>query len=211
MNRTSRQAIDAYSASPALRLRSRVLSAKAAQRPPLAVPPDVRHSSTSLGLGLAAQPSHRARLAGDPRADLMRLREEAADEIDRLLIFLDATEGDTDCEDTDQDGEEPEHDEDAGDREPVLGSVNPTEFGDQARWAGGGADDREDEHDGSEPSLCGTNVMCIIDDRDLEADLGSFDRMIDQTKAGRLADLRYHTMGGWPVSHGEFDDVRPVS
>lgn len=98
MNHASRQAIDAYSASPALRLRFRVLSAKAAQRSPLAAPPDVRPTSTSLGMGLAPQPSYYARLAGDPRAVLMRLREEAADEIDRLLGFLDATDGDVDME-----------------------------------------------------------------------------------------------------------------
>lgn len=102
MNHASRQAIDAYSASPALRLRSRVLSAKASQRRPLTVPPAVGGETP-----MCEHPplSHHARRAGDPREVLMRLREEAADEIDRLLAFLDATEGDTDCEDTDEDAQ----------------------------------------------------------------------------------------------------------
>jgi len=136
MHHASRQTIDAYSASPALRLRSRVLSAKAAQRPPLAVPPAV---GAETPMCAHSQLSGHARRAGDPRAVLMRLREEAADEIDRLLAFLDATEGDTDSEDTDEDGDEPEHTEDDSDREEVC-------------------EDEGAEHDGREPSLGGISA-----------------------------------------------------
>jgi hypothetical protein len=65
-------------------------------------------------------PSHHARLAGSPSAVLMRLREEAAAEIDRLLAFLDATEGDIDKED-------------GGDDEPSLG------------WTRSGAEGSDDD------------------------------------------------------------------
>ncbi|WP_441255759.1 hypothetical protein [Tardiphaga sp. 285_C5_N1_2] len=57
---------------------------------------------------------------------LMRLREEAASEIDRLLEFLDATEGDADLE-------------------PDLGFYNARHYACDAE-----ADDAE-----AEPSLCG--------------------------------------------------------
>jgi hypothetical protein len=68
---------------------------------------------------------------------------------------------------------------------------------------------RELEPDGDdEPSLCGVTVERLIDDSDREADLGSFDRMVDQTKALRTADLRHETLGGWPVQDGEIDDDR---
>lgn len=67
-------------------------------------------------------PSHHARLAGSASAVLMRLREEAAAEIDRLLAFLDATEGDIDRED-------------GADDEPSLG------------WTRSGADGYTDDRE----------------------------------------------------------------
>jgi len=38
-------------------------------------------------------------------------------------------------------------------REPSLGSVNPTIYGVQESWSAGNCDDREDEHDGAEPDV----------------------------------------------------------
>ena len=52
------------------------------------------------------------------------------------------------------------------DGEPSLGSLDRI---DQTKWASGGTDDREDEHDGREPD---------VDD---EPSLGSLDRKMDQT------------------------------
>jgi hypothetical protein len=117
-----------------------------------------------------------------------RLRQEAQDEIERLLSFLDATD-DRDLED---DGVEEDPDQ-----EPSLGAQEPGMYNvDQSRWEKSPRDDFEDEHDGrephgdDEPSLCGIGVSAG-NDQDLEGDnhadeepvLGSFDRMIDQEKS----------------------------
>ncbi len=118
MNQASRQAIDAISASPAIRLRYAIAAAKAPRRPPQSVPPAVGGETLTVS---HPPTSYYAFQAGDPRAVLLRLREEAANEIDRLLEFLDATEGDVDLEGPDEDGAEPEHNEDTGDFEPSLG------------------------------------------------------------------------------------------
>ena len=70
---------------------------------------------------------------GHPLAALLRLRQEAAAEIERLLAFLDETEGDPDAEAPDEptDAEiqhapslyrdDHEDNEDGGDHEPCLG------------------------------------------------------------------------------------------
>lgn len=117
--------------------------------------------------------SHSAARDGHPVASLMRLREQAAAEIDRLLAFLDATDGDPDIEDdpsepTDtrikalggHDAPHTEDDEDGADNEPSLGrpefsfycNENPagdrywqrsTSDGNQDRDQGGN-DDREE-------------------------------------------------------------------
>jgi hypothetical protein len=50
-------------------------------------------------------PAARARQHGHPLAHLMRLRDEAAAEVERLLAFLDATDG---CEDVELNGDEEE-------------------------------------------------------------------------------------------------------
>ena len=55
---------------------------------------------------------------------------------------------------------------------------------------------------------CGITVERLIDDSDREADLGSFDGMIDQTKSLRTTGLNRETLGGWPVQDGEIDDDR---
>jgi hypothetical protein len=117
-----------------------------------------------------------------------RLRQEAQDEIERLLSFLDATD--------DRDLEDDEVEEDP-DQEPSLGAQEPGMYNvDQSRWEKSPQDDLEDEHDGrepngdDEPSLCGIGVSAG-NDQDLEGDnradeepvLGSFDRMLDQEKS----------------------------
>lgn len=51
-------------------------------------------------------------------------------------------------------------------------------------------------------SLCGVSVE-PTGDRDLEADLGTFDRMIDQTKSIRI---RFDRNGQPPVHDGEVND-----
>jgi hypothetical protein len=50
----------------------------------------------------------------------------------------------------------------------------------------------------AEPSLCGVTVQTTSSDQDLEFDLGTFDRMIDQTKSTRITD-------GLGVADGEVE------
>jgi hypothetical protein len=135
-------------------------------------------------------------------AKLAELRAEAAAEVDRLLAFLDATELDADLE---AQGDEldsgPEDDaEDGADDEPSLGSIerHPSEYsagpdngvvngaGHERGWSDGGLDDREDEHDGSEPD---------VDD---EPSLGSFEAMANQADAWRADNP-------WNIVDGEDD------
>jgi hypothetical protein len=96
-----------------------------------------------------------------------------------LIDFLDGLE-DTDqdtavddgpCCDNELDGPENEEDEDSDPAEPCLGSLENFGSGNQELWAGGNRQDLEDEHDGAEPP------------EDAEPSLGSFDRMLDQTKS----------------------------
>lgn len=119
-----------------------------------------------------------------------RLRKEALDEIDRLLAFLDATDGDADLEpslgfaEVEPGRLAPSHAGAADDREEEdeleasLGA--PENHGSQVYWASGGRDDREHEHDGREPDV----------DDELSGDeheplLGSFDRFVNQEHAWR--------------------------
>jgi hypothetical protein len=74
------------------------------------------------------------------------------------------------------------------------------------RPQGSASDCEGDEHDGrepdvdDEPSLCGiTAGEGAPGDADLEADLGSFDRMMDQRKSTRTA--------GWSVHDGEINEA----
>lgn len=78
---------------------------------------------------------------------LRRLRNEARDEIERLLAFLDASDLDPDLESTGDD--EPD-----GCDEPSLGSLTSSAGGgNQNRWGLTTTidPDMEDEHDGAEP------------------------------------------------------------
>jgi hypothetical protein len=70
-----------------------------------------------------------------------------------------------------------------------------------ARWLRPGAesDDREQDDSDNESSLCGVTVGSG-DGRDVDVDLGTFDRMIDQTKATRIRSGVY-----WPITDGEED------
>jgi hypothetical protein len=84
-----------------------------------------------------------------------RLRNEARDEIDRLIRFLDDTENhmEREPEDEGEDGAEMEDDdpaEDDGLREPSLGSVGDHHV-DQTRWAAG--DRRDLELDSAESGI----------------------------------------------------------
>jgi hypothetical protein len=91
-----------------------------------------------------------ARKAGHPLAHLMRLREQAAEQIDALLDFLDRTEGDVDL---DYDGFD--------DREPDLTGYSA------------GMDSREGDPADDEPSLGWTIAGAIGGDSDLEAEVAA--------------------------------------
>lgn len=81
------------------------------------------------------------------------MRKALADAVEAFLNLLDQIDADADLEDADA----PEDDvpcEDVGDDEPSLGGLGGTALGgyfNQAGWAQGASDDREDEHDGCEP------------------------------------------------------------
>lgn len=113
----------------------------------------------------------------------LRRRIEAA--IEKLIATLDVAEPDPDLE------TEPEHDEDGGDDEPSLGSLEVVY---QATWGRGDSDDRENEHDGREP------------DADFEPDTSpKFRRMRqqkrpEQTKGAEASDVRLVgvSIGGVP-------------
>lgn len=93
----------------------------------------------------------RPAVAVDALKAIQRLRNEAEQQIERLIAMLDALDGDPDVEiDTDFELED-EHDESTNDEEPSLGSRNPTIYGDQGSWSAGNGSDLEDEHDGREP------------------------------------------------------------
>lgn len=120
-----------------------------------------------LETGIAVQ----RRTRGASLMTLSRLRREAAAEIERLLAFLDAsdpyvmTEREEGADDGPCDTDELEvgegDEEDGGDREPSLGSIerHPSCYGadgrnwtgDQTLWGASASLDLEDEHDGAEP------------------------------------------------------------
>jgi hypothetical protein len=139
----------------------------AAERP--AQPADVTMTS-----GLARQQRERERAL----RRLAKLRSKAADEIERLLLFLDASDLDPDLEPSlgwtvngarsygndlgaDDLEAEPEHDEDGaddergGDDEPSMGSLDGR--GEQIGWAAG--DRRDLEVDGAESGVADLDGM----------------------------------------------------
>jgi hypothetical protein len=118
------------------------------------------------------------RRAAKARQRVRKLREKAFAEIERLIAFLDASDGYT-MDELEVNGDEadasfPEHsrfcaapmedDEDDGCSEPSLGSLQP--YGehsgaiDQRTWSHGAMDDREGDPgcDDKEPSLCGIHA-----------------------------------------------------
>ena len=146
MKASPRRSADAQSALPAFRLRHRNDAHKTSVRAPLpTLPPPVGEPRRETDSDRAT--AAKACRDRHPLARLMLLRAEAAAEIERLLTFLDDTDGLPDLEGHD------EHDEETNDDEPSLGSRS-SNGGDQSRW--GTNDtwqliDTEDEHDGAEP------------------------------------------------------------
>lgn len=118
--------------------------------------PPTADSAGVISSGLAIQ----QRLRATALSDLARLRKEARAEIGRLISFLDQsdpyvmTELEDECEDEGAQcegggGEEGCEDEgaDTSDREPSLGSCDPSMGGgDQTRWAAGDRRDLELDH-----------------------------------------------------------------
>lgn len=112
-------------------------------------------STRAILSGLGIQQRERTKAL----SDLARLRKEASAEITRLIAFLDQsdpyvmTELEDACEDEGAQcegggGEEGCEDEgaDTSDREPSLGSCDPSMGGgDQTRWASGDRRDLEDD------------------------------------------------------------------
>ncbi len=137
----------------------------------------MKHVTTPTGEPLDSLPPELAMQERQRQKALKRLRKlrtRAADEIDRLLAFLDASDIDPDLEPwlgwtaagarsygneqgIDDLEEEPEHeestydDERGGDDEPSLGSLENFGHGDQTRWAEGGR--RDLELDGAESGI----------------------------------------------------------
>lgn len=89
------------------------------------------------------------------------MRSLIEDAVESLLLLLDEIDGDADIE-MDDPPEEDDPAEDGGDAEPNLGAPGAAYFPDQAYWAQGVTDDREEnigaddrEHDDAERSGCG--------------------------------------------------------
>lgn len=134
------------------------------------------------------------------KADTVKACRELTQE---LINFLDEIGGDTD-QDSAVDDEaccDNELDGDGEDDEPSLGSSGHASGGAISYLSHAISDGCEmvydcegDEHDGrepdvdDEPSLCGIHAGSFGDDKDREQDLGSFDRMIDQTKSTLIRD-----------------------
>lgn len=166
------------------------------------LPPEPDHLDEHVQFGRwrydAAESAERG---GRPAlAALIRLRQAAADEIERLLQFLDDTAGEEDAEALDEptdaqikamggyDVPATDDDEDGGDMEPSLGSKCMYEHSTQDGWAlqGNGCLDGEDEHDGAEPG------------EDAEPSLGALEGHTDQRAAWRVA-----TLNDYELDHSE--------
>lgn len=186
MNDNLQRAVDAYSASPAIRIRHQVIAAKPQHPMGVPLPPPIEHLAEHSDRPPFDAAAAAAR-AGHPAAILLRLRQEAANEIERLLIFLDATEGDPDMETNGDDDAQVDDDgiDEASDNEPELGFSEPIITGDEMRawWPYMSKDARqwptdlaetldrgEGADDDSEPSLCGVSVSTVGNDLDLEDD-----------------------------------------
>jgi hypothetical protein len=127
--------------------------------------------------------------------------------VEGLIGYLDSLDTDPDLEEDDFGGgdvnDEP-HDEEP-DREPSLGWANDTEQV-SSRSFFGNATDLEAEHDGSEPDDDGIGDMDGLQEQtNGEPNLGSFDRMMDQTKSWRQHCGR--TMGWGHFTDAEQDDA----
>ncbi|MGM4885285.1 hypothetical protein AB8A20_07905 [Tardiphaga sp. 604_B6_N1_1] len=131
-----------------------------------------------------------------------------------------------------EDAWSPDRELDRSDYEPSLGSIenHPNGYTDsgvtrsQEHWAVGNTDEREgdgcaDDREGDElqhggegvtendePSLCGIHADGLAGgDRDLEADLGSFDRMLDQRKSTGVSRNRCCGRSEIAITDGELD------
>lgn len=145
---------------------------------PLVIPhvltPEELAGLLRVGTALADIQDRLAAVMGRPGGPIA---SELADLATLTLDLLDVVEGDPDLEPSlgyspvagtaDLEAED-EHDEDGGDNEPSLGAaacdsrliamgyeVRSDLTSSQLRWGVGPRHDREDEHDGREPSLCG--------------------------------------------------------
>lgn len=100
--------------------------------------------------------AHAPRLFIEFRPAMRGLIEDA---VESLLLLLDEIDGDADFEEDDP-LEEDDPAEDIGDAEPSLGGLGAgSGYFDQAGWAQGARDDREDEHDGREPDEDGEPTL----------------------------------------------------
>lgn len=89
------------------------------------------------------------------------MRRRIAAAVDALVALLDQIDGDSDFEEEDP-LEDDAPAEDVGDAEPSLGALGGTwtaEHFDQAAWAHGGKDDREDESELLEDGGCGEPML----------------------------------------------------
>ncbi len=120
-----------------------------------------------------------------------RLRKGARDEIDRLIRFLDETDDHMELEPDGTEDEQDDEPEDTGDAEPSLGSSGHSSGGPISYLAHAVSDGYQmvydcegDEHDGAEPE-------------EIEANLGSLDREMDQRRTMLVSGI------DWSVADGE--------
>ena len=123
----------------------------------------------------------------------MRAREIVADEIDRLMVYLDTLDTDPDLEENGDlepslggEGGGYDLEEDTADAEPSLGSLDRAL--DQTRWAeckayNGGCDlelDRSDHEDGGDTEPNGDELDFSDDPRGGDGGIGDTDGLVEQ-------------------------------
>lgn len=164
--------------------------------------PESFPATTLPGDSISALPGVGVRPSETPLDALLALRQQAADSIEFLIAFLDATDGDADLEAT-ADAEPslaaPEALEPLfGYQWPAVGGIERKQHRrmrfqvyDQSQWGRGSNDDREDEHDGREEGY------------DAEQDINDqpqLDQSDDEPSLGSLCSTATGSQGGWANS-----------
>ena len=177
--------------------------AKATKRPTTASLSNPAVATTLPVDSINAVPADGVRPSETSLDALLALRQQAADSVEFLIAFLDATDGDVDLEptaDLEPSLAAPEALEPVfGYSWPAIDGVERKQYGrrvrfqvyDQSQWGRGSNDDREDEHDGRED---GYDAEQAIDDQP------QLDQADDEPSLGSLNSTATGSQAGWAMS-----------